>query len=318
MQGKKYIKQLFLLTFIVILIIFSVAYFFHDKFNNNALKNKEYLIKNFEPNLIFAGDSRAERQLNTEVASELLNIDKNKIVNIAISSGDVLMVEDLINKYPSKFKNSILIVSISQNQLNDNAKQLGYFSNNMISKLSYFEQLKTFASKNSETLLIYYRSNIYQYLKNFLNINTKYTNDFESTNGFNGIDKIFDYNKYRIENVKISPWYESYTNGFIKINMLKESLSNIKNNVKNLYVYTGPISPKHLDTIKGSNYLNIELKIQSSLETLCQELNINYKSYAFDKRFKNEDFYDEMHLNIYGAKKFTEILLYDLNKITLD
>ena len=59
--------------------------------------------------------------------------DNNALVNIAVSSGDALMIEDLINKYPEKFKDSTLIISISQNQLNDNSKQLGYFSFNMIS-----------------------------------------------------------------------------------------------------------------------------------------------------------------------------------------
>ena len=33
---------------------------------------------------------------------------------------------------------------------------------------------------------------------------------------------------------------------------------------------------------------------------------------------KNEDFYDALHLNINGAKKFTKILLNDLNKSILD
>lgn len=318
MKAKEYIQKLFLLIFIIILTIFSTAYFFHDKFNNNALKNKEYLIKDFEPNLIFAGDSRAERQLIPEIASDLLNINTNKIVNIAVSSGDALMIEYLMGKYPDKFKNATLIISISQNQLNDNAKKPGYFSFNMISELSFIEQITIFLPNNTETLLKYYRSNIFQYLKNLLNINNSYSKDFKETNGFNGIDKKFDYSIYSIRDIKINPWYENYKNKFIKINLLKKSLENIKKSVKTLYVYTGPISPKHLEVSNNTNYFNIEMEMQFSLENLCKELNINYKSYTFDKRFTNEDFYDSTHLNIHGAKKFTEILLDDLNKITLD
>ena len=318
MKAKEYVRQLFLIMFVFIVTIFSTIYFFHDKFDNNALKNKEYLIRDFEPTLIFAGDSRAERQLEPIIASILLNIDINKVVNIAVSSGDALMIEDLINKYPEKFKDSTLIISISQNQLNDNSKQPGYFSFNMISKLSFIEQLTIFSTSNTETLFKYYRSNIFWYSKKLLNINKTSNKDFVDTNGFNGIDKKFDYNNYTIRDVKINPWYENYKNEEIKINILKKSLKNIKNNVKKLYVYTAPISPKHLDIIKNTNYFDIEIQMQSSFENLCNEININYKSYAFDERFKNEDFYDALHLNINGAKKFTKILLNDLNKSILD
>lgn len=313
MQSKEYIHKLFLSIFSLILMIIATTYFFHDKFNNNALKNKMYLIKDFEPTLIFGGDSRAERQLNPEIASILLNIEINKVVNIAVSSGDALMIEDLINKYPEKFKNATLIISISQNQLNDNSKQLGYFSNNMISKLSFFQQITIFLPGNKETLLAYYKSNIFYYLKKILNVKSIFPKDFEETNGFNGINKEFDYNRYTMRDVKLNPWYENYSNELIKINFLKKSLGNIKKSVKNLYVYTAPLSPKHLNIVKNTKYFDIEMKIQSSLENLCKELNINYKSYAFDEKFKNEYFYDAMHLNIYGAKLFTKILLEDFN-----
>jgi hypothetical protein len=313
MQSKEYIYKLFLLTFFSILIIFITFYAFHNKYHNNSLISKEYLIKFLEPTLIFAGDSRAERQLNPEIAANLLNIEINKVVNIAVSSGDSLMIEDLINKYPQKFKNAILIISISQNQLNDNAKREGYFSNDMISKLPFWDQIRIFSTSNQDTLLKYYKNNIEYYLKQLFNIKLVYYNAFENTNGFYGINKNFDYNSYSNVNYNDIPWYENYNNELIKINLLKKNLINIKNSVRDLYIYTGPILPKHLDNIRDTNDFNIEMKTQDSLKDLCKELNIKYKSYAFDNRFVNENFYDPFHLNKIGANIFTEILLKDFH-----
>lgn len=314
MNSKKYLLKLFSIGFLFFIIIIFIFYIVHNKYDNNSLHTKEYLVKNNKPKIIFSGDSRAERQLNPILANKLLEFIDGDVVNIAVSSGDPLMIEELIAKYPDSFKDSIVVISISQNQLNDGSKSIGYFSNSMISKMSFFEQITTFSANYFNTLLKYYMRNIFSLVQEAIGYKRN-IEDFKSTFGFNPIDSIFDENKFNIDELKKNSWYENYYNKQIKIKLLKAALFNIKRNVKQLYVYIPPLSPKVMQIIKNSNYYNIELDMEKSLQVICHDLNINYKSYSFDERFDNKDFYDPFHLNKLGANIFTTILLKDIEML---
>lgn len=312
MNGKKYLYLLFTIGICFFIILIFIFYALHDQYNDDSLNSKAYLIKNYQPKIIIGGDSRAERQFNPILAQNLLGMNNGDVVNIAISSGDPLMIETLISKYPQIFRKATLIISISENELNDGSQKVGYFSNTMISKMDFFTQIQTFQGKHLDTLLKYYRYNIINILKKIIGYN-KETEDFTDTFGFNPIHSKFDINKYTLHDVDINPWYENYQNRkLIKINLLRNSLYNIKSKVNRLYIYNAPLSPKFVQTIINTNYYNIETDMQKSLETICQDLNISYKSYAFDKRFENKHFYDAVHLNDFGADYFTTMILQDM------
>lgn len=59
-----------------------------------------------------------------------------------------------------------------------------------------------------------------------------------------------------------------------------------------------------------SQYLDPKIvsKNDSIINTLCKQYNCNYSNYSSDTRFVKEDFYDNDHLNVYGATKFSKIL----------
>jgi hypothetical protein len=297
---------------IILIGVVFTTYFFHDKFNNNTLKNKEYLIKNYNPKIIFSGDSRAERQLNVREAIKLLNLESGDVVNIAISSGDPIMVNNLIDKYPNKFKNSTIVLSISANQMNDNAKLPVYFTYSMISKLNYLEQVNTFMVDGRGTLLRYYYQNIKNYIKQKLDISKK-NNQFESSFGFNGIDTELNTSTIRLNILKNNPWYINYADGGIKYKLINDSLNELKQKVKRLYVYTAAFSPTYIDVVENTDLLKHELSFKKKIQVICQNNGIEYKNYLHLNALQDNHFYDISHLNREGSKIFTKIVLKDFN-----
>jgi hypothetical protein len=312
MNSKDWVYKFILNIFLIIVALLLSTYFFHSKFDENSLKSKEYLIKGFNPQIIFGGDSRAERQLNVHEAQALLNLKNGDIVNIAISSGDPLMVNNLIDKYPRKFENATVILSISANQLNDNAKLPGYFTQSMISQLGYFEQISEFHPNNLETLLRYYIHNIKSYVKTSFNIQNK-VNEFPDSLGFNGIQKTLNTDLLNIVQLKRSPWYVEYHDGGIKYQLINNSIKEIKRKVKKLYIYTAPFSPTYLTIIEHDNLLKYELSFEEKIQKICIENKIYCKSYIKQDALQDSHFYDIAHLNREGSKIFTNVILNDFN-----
>ena len=311
MSYKKWLKILFALFMIGLLCIFIIGYIVHDKFPNDSLAEKEYLIKEYHPTIVFGGDSRAERQLNPIEAKKILKTD-NDIINIATSAGDSLMTEYLIDKYPNKFKDAILILSVSANQINDNAISLGAFSYSMISKLSYIDQLKIFIPKKPITLIKYYLHNIKIILKILISWN-HINNKFEDTLGFHGVTGILKSDKINIELELTNPLYLNYSDAGIKYILLDNSLQRIKKKVKKLYVYTAPFSPKYIEIIKPSILYKYEISFKKLIKKICVDNDISYKNYLVLEELKDQHFYDTSHLNKEGSKIFTKIVLKDFN-----
>lgn len=296
-------------------LFFIVTYTLHDRYPNYDLMNKEYLIKQCSPNIVFAGDSRAERQLNVEVASKFLSKKKCEIVNVAISSGNPIMLEYLIDKYPYIFKNAIVILSISANQLNDNAIKNNYYTYSMISKLSYIEQLRVFLPQNYKYLFQYYYVN-FEYLfydmfhKEFKQTFMTIENNEEF--GFFAVNE--KYKDINISDWDNSPFYINYADGGLKYKVLENSLKKINNKVKKLYIYTAPFVPQMFHSNKkGENLLRFELSFKEKIKRICTDNNIECRNYLYIDELSKEFFYDPAHLNIHGSNIFTKYILKDFN-----
>ncbi|XPV69610.1 MAG: hypothetical protein ACNI25_03335 [Halarcobacter sp.] len=311
MSYKKWVNNLFLNLILLCMIFFIFTFVIYDKFTNRSLINKEYLIVDNSPKIVFAGDSRAERQLNVEAARKILNYKNGDIVNIAISSGDPIMINNLIDRFPDKFKNTTLVISISANQMNDNAKEYGFFTESMISKLSYFEQVNIFQS-NPEVLLRYYFNNIKYHILNKINLlNVK--KDYQQTFGFNGIENELDLKQLNIKRLMKNPWYLNYVDGGIKYKLINDSLKDIKNKVKKLYVYTAPFSPTYLKIVQNTKLLDYELSFKNRISEICKNNGIKFKNYLHIKELTDQYFYDMSHLNKKGSLIFTKIILNDFS-----
>lgn len=270
---------------------------------DKSLYTKEYLLKN-KPSIFFAGDSRAQRQLIPKIAAKKLFLNQQFIANIAIDSGDSVMLEYLIKKFPEIFKNSIVIFSISPNQVNDDSKDQGYFTNSMISKLSFKEKTALLLPEYQETLISYYKGAI----KNFM---PKNRNKFVDTYGFHPTKNIYIHDSQNIIDVSKHPWYKNWNPQGIKYKLTQQSLSYIKQHVKHLVLFTGPYAPSYWSAI-STEQKSVEKSFQNIVDHLSKKLDVPYIHYNyFSHNLNNQDFSDMAHLNEEGAKKFTSQLIED-------
>lgn len=302
MNYKKFVLKLYLpMQIFIVIVIFLLLIIVEYNYTDRGLNTKEYLLTK-EVDIFFAGDSRAQRQLNPLIAETITN--KYNFANIAVDSGDVVMLEYLIKTNKEYFKDKQIILSISPNQINDGAKDIGYFSNAMLSKLPLNQKL-ILMKESPELIINYYKNGI----KNLLPIRR---DKFASTKGFyptTGNYKLTD--KLVIET---HPWYKNwYING-IKYNIVKNSLKYIKQNVKKLYVFSTSYAPSYY--IKNKDILNEkENSFKNSMLYLTKNLEIKYKYYDFyEIGFEDKYFFDNAHLNSDGAQKFTQIILSDFLK----
>jgi hypothetical protein len=293
-------------------------YLLNRNFRDDSLSGKEYLLRK-NPRLIFSGDSRAERQLDPAVAAKVLGIDKDEVVNIAVTAGDPLMIESLIDRYPGQFRRATVIVCMSANQINDGAKWKKYFSTAMIARLNIFEQITMFLPFNFRTWKNYYRSILYQM---FGIEEEPHTDEYVETNGFYAVageinvKLLADGEPDEKEEAgggpttKINhPWYMDYHSGGKKQQLLRESLRAIAPRVGRLIVFTGPFSPAYLRSIRHSPLYEYEMDFETKLAGLCRELGIPFKSFLQHPLLPDKYFYDSAHLNGEGAGIFTEIVI---------
>ncbi|MGD9638899.1 MAG: hypothetical protein AB7U85_07550 [Alphaproteobacteria bacterium] len=310
MSYRKYLLRVLLFSIINIFLILSLAAYLNKDYESDVLFDKEYLLKT-NPQIIFAGDSRAEMHLDPDVAVAFLDMKNGDVINIAQSSGDILVVNDLAVRFPNKFINATLIVSISANQLNDGAKTPVYFPNSMIAKMNIFEQIQMFIPKNAETLFAYYYSNIEQKIKKILGINLKKPNHkYDNHRGFKINDKMASLERMiSKKDINNHPWYQNYNYYGLKHQLIKDALSSLKKRVKRLVVYTGTFAPTYIKNIENTNVWESEVVFQKALFEICKDLDIEFINFVDYSDFEDKLFSDEAHFNYEGAKVFTKILL---------
>ena len=307
-------KKIPFIVLSIALITLVPLHLLNRSYQDASLSGKEYLLQK-NPRIIFAGDSRAERQLNPAVAVRLLHTSKDDVVNIAVTAGDPLMIESLIDRYPQQFSQATVIVCMSANQINDGAKWKKYFSTAMIARLNIFEQISMFLPFDFRTWKNYYRSILYQL---FGIEEEPHTDEYVETNGFYGVTGEINVKLLEdgaggadVKQTKkiIHPWYVDYHSSGKKQQLLRQSLQAIVPRVGRLIVFTGPFDPSYLHAIRHSPLYEYEMDFEAKLSALCRELHIPFKNFLEHPLLLDKHFYDSAHLNVEGADIFTEIVI---------
>lgn len=125
--------------------------------------------------ILIAGDSRAERQIIPDL---LKNESHENILNLGISSGDVNRLRDfIVNRDEAKSlfdKKTILVLSASNWQINDNYQTWGYLSYSTFKYLDFFEKFEILKDKKD-----YLRYVLAIHKHNLRNIFNKWSYDSE-------------------------------------------------------------------------------------------------------------------------------------------
>jgi hypothetical protein len=109
------------------------------------------------PELIFAGESRTEYQVDPALASQIRGKPPGSAVNIAYDAGEPLALLGAMRRAPEHFRNAHVVVSVAPFLFNEGVRSAGVYPLNVVARLSVAEQMITFLPWRIGTLIRFIR-----------------------------------------------------------------------------------------------------------------------------------------------------------------
>ena len=109
------------------------------------------------PELIFAGESRTEYQVDPRLAAELIGKPQGSAVNIAYDAGEPLALLAAMRREPDAFRDAHVVVSVAPFLFNDGISRAAFNPPDAIARLGVFRQLTTYLPLRMGTLIRFIR-----------------------------------------------------------------------------------------------------------------------------------------------------------------
>jgi len=109
------------------------------------------------PDLIFAGESRTEYQVDAELAANLTGRPVGAAVNIAYDAGEPLAVLAAIRQQPELFMRAHVVISVAPFIFNEGVRSAAVYPLDVAARLSVFEQMTSFLPLRIGTLFRFIR-----------------------------------------------------------------------------------------------------------------------------------------------------------------
>ena len=160
-QGRtaRWIASVFVLTAALCIAVFAglmaVANHVHDDIPH-ALAVKLPLLQS-RPDLIFAGESRTQYQVDAVLAAKLTGRPVGAAVNIAYEAGEPLATLAAIRQQPELFKAAHVVISVAPFIFNEGVGPAALFPQDVAARLSVVEQMTTFLPLRIGTLFRFIR-----------------------------------------------------------------------------------------------------------------------------------------------------------------
>jgi len=109
------------------------------------------------PDLVFAGESRTEYQVDAELVAKLTGRPAGGAVNIAYDAGEPLAVLAAIQQQPELFGRAHVVVSVAPFIFNEGVRSAAIYPLDVTARLNVFEQLTSFLPLRIGTLFRFIR-----------------------------------------------------------------------------------------------------------------------------------------------------------------
>ena len=109
------------------------------------------------PELIFAGESRTEYQVDPELAAQLIGKPQGSVVNIAYDAGEPLAVLAAMRREPNRFRKAHVVVSVVPFLFNEGVRSAAVYPLDVAARLGVAEQMLSFLPLRVGTLIRYIR-----------------------------------------------------------------------------------------------------------------------------------------------------------------
>ena len=325
---KSFLKKIFTLSSVILLLPFFLMVSLEFQFKNIDTSEiyPKYLKltkekKEFPLDILIAGDSRAERQI---IPEGLKGNNQEKILNLAIGSGDINRLRDFItNRRETDSlinKKTILVISASPQQTNDNRQRWGRLSNSTFKYLSFYEKLDILKLKKD---YFKYLLSIHKYyLKNIFN--HRHYNQKIDNLGYLGVDgDVTVINSAELGNIihRMIKDYGSIKGDGYRIREFKKSIKFFSAKFDKVIIIFPPVTNIWRASILNTNIEDFNQNIIFKTNEFVKTENLS-NTLVWDFYNKNDfqvndsDYYDTHHLNNLGAIKFTKKLREKLDNLS--
>jgi hypothetical protein len=109
------------------------------------------------PELIFAGESRTEYQVDPILAAHLIGKPGGSAVNIAYDAGEPLALEAAMRREPDRFRKAHVVVSVAPFLFNEGVRSAAVYPLDVLARLGVAEQMSSFLPLRVGTLIRFIR-----------------------------------------------------------------------------------------------------------------------------------------------------------------
>lgn len=272
----------------------------------------------YRPELIFAGDSRAERGFDPAVAERELGWRAGKAVNIAVGGADPSQLVQIVRAYPEHFSQSIMILSVSPFHVNDGIKRGAYYSHATMASMNPLRLMIEFLPDNPSMLLNYATE---EFRRLFIErpeireipnvrIDPRFRVEID-VDRFNGTSEEFNLGMPNLG----SGWFVDWRTDGPRKKVLERALRELNDSVFILGVVHAPYAPTYLSAAEGEGIPDADSirEFDTIMSEIAKQVGFTYLSYAFEDDWTDKEFSDTSHLNRNGAAHFTARVVKDFH-----
>jgi hypothetical protein len=266
------------------------------------------------PEVIFAGDSRAEKQLDPRVFFN----SGTEAVNLATASGDLWSQARLLRRAGLAHKPLVFLISTSLFQINDGAIEKGYFSPEQFFALTRWERIRTFKMayfrvarrmlQDAEWAAANFDSQVAQLMASDAEI---------AARGYlQAAQDVIRCEPLNMDSShSVHPWYKNIQLQGAKWRLFAAAIHELATWPGTFIIFNPPMSPTYRDCVRGSYVDRAEQAFSSQVRELIAGLpNVHFVDLysEVNPALGDAAFADTVHMNIDGAQIFTR---YWLNRL---
>jgi hypothetical protein len=109
------------------------------------------------PELIFAGESRTEYQVDPDLAAQLIGRPRGAAVNLAYDAGEPLALLAAMRREPASFQKAHVVVSVAPFLFNEGVRSATVYPQDVAARLGVAEQMVSFLPLRIGTLIRFIR-----------------------------------------------------------------------------------------------------------------------------------------------------------------
>ena len=313
---NKFIVKTILFCFLFyFLCYFLVKYHTYDKGLNKELEYKvnQLVDSNRKSKLIvFAGDSRAERQLIPKLISKKLGV---KCINLGVSSGELISFIPYLKLFNPD--STFFVFSVSSFQINDKLINSSYLSFDTYKSLNFYERYFLYRYNIIEFLKLEHLIFKYTFNRFIRSSQNSYSPNEEKKrminelgylkrDGFlklNYIDSLIDKDKHF--------WYKEISSNGLRLKSFRSILDLINTLGYKSLLYQPPVSPIWHQKIRKTKIDRFEKYFSKFLGDFSRtKKNLHFLDFYNHTILDLTDsmFCDCQHLNVKGAIKFSDLM----------